>query len=98
MAAINEELFVEMNEYGDGIYPNEYDGLWSIGVARKNKDTGDVWAEWAYPQKREDGKSVAGAKTFPIGSCRVEKRRLIESVERFLRILKGEKSKGDTPF
>ena len=97
MAAINKNLFVKFNEYGDGLFIDDYNGNWGLGVARMNQD-GDVWATWAFPQTREDGRNVPGPKAFPIGSGRVVSRdALIARVEALLNKLKGGAAQSDYP-
>jgi hypothetical protein len=60
------ELFYEIEDskYGDGVVLNKYGDRYSIVAARKGKDEGTVWKEWAFPQDRD---KQPRAKAIPLG-------------------------------
>ena len=65
MAGIPEDKFIMTDEkYQSGVAVDEYAGKISIVNARQGKD-GNVYSEWAYPQKRVDGENVPGQKALP---------------------------------
>ena len=65
MAKIREELFLETNaKYGRGVAIDYYGDEVSIMAATRNQ-SGDIWPEWCYPQKRENGANVPSDKSIP---------------------------------
>ena len=61
MPTIEESKFIRVSEqYGDGVAIDIYENVISVVAAKQNADTGEIWMEWAFTSKREDGKSVPG--------------------------------------
>ena len=63
--AIPENKFIMTDEkYKSGIAVDEYGGKISVVNAKQGKD-GNIYAEWAYPQKYVDGEKIPHTKALP---------------------------------
>jgi len=74
--AIPENKFIMTDsKYKSGIAVDEYGGKISVVNAKQGKD-GNIYAEWAYPQKYVDGEKIPHTKALPwkimLGSDRAE--------------------------
>jgi len=87
MPSIDEKMFLETNEkYGDGVAINVYNNEISI-VAAKKTEGGEIYMEWGYPQKRQDGKNVPGQKGIPWKISLGVKEDAVHKLERLLNIV-----------
>jgi len=89
MPKIDEGKFIEVNSrYGEGVAVDIYGKEYSLVSAKKNK-SGEIWAEWCYPQKYEDGKRVPGDKGIPVKICLGLKEQAIQRLEQLILIIEG---------
>ena len=66
MGKVPEDSFISTDaENGYGIALEKYQNDYSLVLAKKNANTGDVWQEWSYPQSYEDGTRVPNDKAYP---------------------------------
>ena len=91
MAKIREDFFLLTNEkYGRGIAIDFYGDEVSLVSASKN-ESGDIWAEWCYPQRRVDGKNVPAEKGIPFRLSLGVRGDAIRKLEKLLAMLeRGE--------
>ena len=89
MPKINEGKFIEINEkYGEGVAVDIYGKEYSLVSARRNK-AGEIWTEWCYPQKFEDGKRVPGEKSIPVRICFGLKEQAVQRLEQLIFMIEG---------
>lgn len=106
MGKINDEMFILTNDkYGEGIAVDYYQNEVSLMRAKMNKDTGDIWPEWVFPQRRQDGKNVPGEKALPWKLTLGVREDAIRKMETLLKIIEmggkgadGGEDNGDLPF
>ncbi len=98
MAAIENRLFKETDQqYHKGVAIDNYNGKISLVSADTGTD-GNIYAQWVYGQKRENGQNVPGDRTFPmkvlIGSSKQE---ALETLQFFMDLING-KSNAQQPM
>jgi len=74
--AITEGRFFVTNSYGDGIAINERDGEYSLVSAKKTSS--GLYMQWCKMQVNRDEFSE---KSFPMGTPRCSKEKLIDALE-----------------
>jgi len=96
MPKINEADYIETNEqYSRGIAIDRYKNEISIVSADKNKDTGDIWPNWCYPQKRANGENVPGEKAIPMKLRLGLKEQAIQRLEQLIMVIEGRGGTGE---
>ena len=98
MAKIQEDKFIQTDEdKGYGIAVDEYNGTYSLALARKN-DKGDVWQEWSFTQMYSDGKHVPADKAYPTRMRLGTKEQAIQRLEQLIMMIEGRDVELDEPF
>ena len=97
MAKIREDFFLLTNaKYGRGIAIDFYGDEVSLVSASKN-ESGDIWAEWCYPQRRMDGKNVPAEKGIPFRLTLGVRGDAIRKLEELLTMLERGKPADEDP-
>jgi len=87
---IDPKNFIMTHEkYGRGIAVEEYKNEYGICSAVKPRDDGRVFAEWVYPQGRQDGKNVPKDKAIPFRIQLGVKEQAIQILEKLIYMIEG---------